>query len=59
MRITVICEIEIDEEVAGTTNRERLCAKCAEFIRDAVRESTMCKDFIAGPYGMRLERGSE
>jgi len=50
MRINVACEIEIDEELAGTTDLTTLCRKAEEFIRSAVSESTGCDDFISGPY---------
>jgi len=50
MIIRVVCEIEIDEELAGTTDLTTLCRKAEEFIRSAVSESTGCDDFISGPY---------
>jgi len=53
MKITVQCEIEIDDEIAGTTDVTILCHKAQEFIRDAVADSSLCQDFIWGPYQMK------
>jgi hypothetical protein len=57
MRLTITSEWEIDEEMAGTCDTERLCRKIQSLVRDAVYGDSMCNDekFILGPFRSRVE----
>jgi hypothetical protein len=65
MRLTITSEWEIDEEMAGTTDQAKLCAKIQELVRDAVSSDIMCHDryedgpaFIVGPFRSRPTDGA-
>ena len=65
MRLTITSVWEIDEEMAGTTDTAKLCAKIQELVRSAVSADFMCSDqyeygpaFIVGPFRSRLADGA-